>query len=119
MIHGHKPSSYFVTADGDGHVISGEGRQCIHCQFTWEYQPGSGIERGWCLRCGGFLCARPECQLLQRKLIEMHLQRYGQTRSCVPFEELNNRIIEKVKHLLPLEPGLTVTESGLIVPTRG
>ena len=52
MIHGQKPSAYFVTTTGDGQKVEGECRQCVHCQYTWEYRPGSGIERGYCLRCG-------------------------------------------------------------------
>lgn len=71
MIHGHKPNAYFVTSDGEGHKTEGECRQCVHCQFTWEYHPGSGVERGWCVMCGGFLCARPACQIEQRKLIDL------------------------------------------------
>ena len=116
MIHGHNPSGYFVTADGDGHRIEGETRQCIHCLFTWEYKPGSKIQRGYCLKCGGFICARAECMAEQLRFIEMMRVQYNQTRSCVPFEEWNSRLKEKISHKLPIEPGLTVTESGLIVP---
>lgn len=116
MIHGHKPAAYFVTADGEGHKIEGECRQCVHCQFTWEYHPGSGDRRGYCLRCGGFLCARAECFAEQKRLIEFMQLRYNQTRSCVPFEEWNSRMREKVEKLLPLEEGWTVTETGLVVP---
>lgn len=116
MIHGHKPSAYFATADGDGHKIEGECRQCVHCQFTWEYRPGSGIERGYCLMCGGFICARPECLMQQKQLIDIMQQRYNQTRSCVPYEEWVNRLRDKIEKMLPLDPALTVTDSGLIIP---
>lgn len=116
MIHGHKPSAHFVTYTREGQKVEGECRQCIHCQFTWEYQPGSGVRRGYCLRCGGFLCARPECFLQQRIFIDLLRERFNQTRSCVPFEEWNNRLREKIEHLLPLDPDLTITPGGIIVP---
>ncbi len=116
MIHGHKPSSYFVTADGEGNKIEGECRQCCHCQYTWEYRPGSGIERGYCLTCSGFLCARAECILQQKRLVDLMRERHNVTRSCVPYEEWNNRLVEKFAHKFPLDPNLTVTESGVIVP---
>ena len=116
MIHGHKPSSYFVTSSGDGIKREGECRQCVHCQFTWEYQPGSGIERGYCLACGGFLCARPQCILDNQKRVDDWLEQTGKVRHCIPFEEWNARLMEKILPKLPLPPDMTVTASGLIVP---
>ena len=35
--------------------------QCCHCQFTWQYKPGSGIRRGLCKRCGDITCGRTAC----------------------------------------------------------
>lgn len=116
MIHGHKPAAYFVTGDGEGHKIEGEQRQCVHCQFLWDYRPGSGETRGYCLRCGGFLCGRHQCMVDQQRYIEMMRIHYNQTRTCVPFEEWNNRIRERVGHKLPLDPEMTFTEAGIIVP---
>src|ERR1700686_977735 len=113
MIHGHKPSAYFATTDGEGKKIEGECRQCVHCQFTWEFKPGSGIRGGYCLRCGGFLCARQECMTQQLQLIEILKERYNQTRTCVPYEEWVNRLREKIEKLLPLDPALTVLPSGI------
>jgi hypothetical protein len=116
MIHGHKPNGYYVTATGEGHKIEGESRQCVHCQFTWEYHPGSGIRRGYCLNCDGFLCGRDQCAFEQKRLTEAYLQDTGKVRSCMPFEEWNSRVREKVEKYLPLDPNYTITESGLIVP---
>lgn len=116
MIHGHKPGGYFVTGDGEGHRVEGESRQCVHCQFIWEYRPGSGSVRGYCLNCDGFLCARSECFLDQKRMLELYLQQTGKVRSCMPFEEWNSRVRERVEKLFPLDPELTVTESGLVVP---
>lgn len=116
MIHGHKPSGYTVTQDESGCRIEGETRQCVHCQFTWIYQPGSGDRRGWCLNCNGFVCAREECMKEQAQRIDEWLRLTSKVRNCIPFEEWNDRLKEKVLHRLPLEPGMTVTSSGLIVP---
>jgi hypothetical protein len=60
-IYGHKPSAYSIQFDRDGNKIEKEFRQCIHCQYVWEYKPGSGERRGFCLKCYGLLCGRPEC----------------------------------------------------------
>jgi hypothetical protein len=95
MITGRKPSGYFVTADGDGRKIEGETRQCIHCGYTWEYHPGSGIVRGWCLKCNGFVCAREECLKEQFRMTSQFKQDTGKMRSCIPFEEWNDRQREK------------------------
>ena len=116
MIHGHKPSAYFVTSDGDGRKFEGECRQCIHCLYTWEYHPGSGTERGYCLLCGGFLCARPQCILEQKRMVDQFLFETGKTRTCIPFHEWNERLRDKLAKHLPLDPALTITPSGVIVP---
>lgn len=116
MITGHKPNGYTVTTDADGRRIEGETRMCIHCQFMWEYAPGSGTVRGFCTNCNGFVCARPECIAEQKRLVDDYLARTGRTRSCMPFEEWNNRIRDKIEKLFPLDPELTVTDSGLVVP---
>lgn len=61
MIRGHKPAGHVVTYDDCGKKIERELRQCCHCQYTWIYEPGSGIKRGFCLKCMGLLCGRQEC----------------------------------------------------------
>lgn len=37
--------------------------QCCHCQRVWVYQRGSGIERGWCMRCNGITCGSHDCDV--------------------------------------------------------
>lgn len=34
--------------------------QCVHCNAHWDVQPGSGIVRGFCLKCMGPVCG-PKC----------------------------------------------------------
>jgi hypothetical protein len=60
-IRGDKPAGYFVKGVAGGATVTGETRQCVHCQFVWEYRPGSGVERGFCMHCHGLVCRRPEC----------------------------------------------------------
>ena len=36
-------------------------RQCVHCQHTFLSVRGSGIIRGWCMRCNGTTCGHPDC----------------------------------------------------------
>lgn len=58
------PAGFLTVVDNEtGKVIMEAGlRQCIHCQYTWIYQPGSGILRGFCFRCNGHTCGRVACQ---------------------------------------------------------
>lgn len=86
MIVGRKASGYFVTFDGDGHRIEGETRQCAHCQFTWVYRSGDAETQ--CAHCRGMVCGRAECLKRQFDLT-------GNKVDCVPFEDHNNRRIEK------------------------
>lgn len=116
MIHGHKPNGYFRTFDASGKAVEGETRQCVHCQKMWNYKPGSGTWRGWCLNCGGFLCGEPHCFAQQKTWTEEWLALTGKVRSCIPLEEWNARRIERLAHKFPLDPDLTITEAGVIVP---
>lgn len=58
MVRGDKPSGYGVTFDSLGRKIEFEFRQCAHCQFTWQYIPGSGRRSGLCTYCVGLLCTK-------------------------------------------------------------
>ena len=47
-----------VMVDG---VQVAETLQCVHCGMHWDRIPGSGIQRGFCLKCHGVLCGKPQC----------------------------------------------------------
>jgi hypothetical protein len=34
---------------------------CCHCGKIWIVMKGSGIRRGFCTKCMGVTCGRPEC----------------------------------------------------------
>lgn len=53
-----------------GREIQHDTVRCVHCGYTWVYEPGSGRTRGWCGRCQGITCARPCCE----------------NRGCIPME---------------------------------
>lgn len=108
MIRGHKPNAYFATADRDGKAIEGEHRQCVHCTYSWEYRPGSGRKRGFCLHCHGLLCMRAECAAEQRRLMAAFPDR---TWSCMPFEDWNKRMLEQFAK----DARYTVLPSGIAV----
>ena len=108
MITGYRPSSYFETYDKKGNKITGEGRSCSHCQYSWVYVPDSEPmdspyiqvlppwerprkkrkQRGFCLHCRGLLCGRKQCM-----------------KSCAPFSELTINEDKKYK----------LTEEGVYV----
>ena len=113
MIHGHKPGGYFASADVNGHLIEGETRQCCHCQFVWEYKPGSGTKRGWCLKHNGFLCGREECFRDQERHINLYFINTGKVVSCIAFEEWNDFLAARQEQL---KGEFHITGAGLIVP---
>ena len=56
----------------------GDMLMCVHCQMHWIIQPGSGMERGFCLNCNGPTCGKQHCET-----------------NCVPWE----RAIENKERL--------------------
>ena len=58
----------------DGHILV-DGievavtRQCPHCNRHFISRKGSGIRRGFCMRCNKITCGNPQCN------------------KCVPFEK--------------------------------
>jgi hypothetical protein len=116
VIQGHKPNGYTTFMNAAGQRVEGETRQCCHCQKMWNYAPGSGITRGWCLTCNGFICAEAPCLAQQKQWIEEYLQATSKVRSCIPLEEWNSRRIDRLAHKFPLDPDMAISPSGLIVP---
>lgn len=114
MIRGHKPAAYFSTADGDGHTIEGEQRQCCHCQYVWTYRPGSGTRRGYCLSHDGFLCGRPECAQQQTRLLARFAHLPGASdRHCISY----NDAVDRLRDEFARDPRYIVLPSGVVVDT--
>ena len=51
-----KSSGYEIvtTNDSDKLEYEGETHQCCHCGKHWQIKPGSGITRGFCIKCNSF-----------------------------------------------------------------
>ena len=89
-----KPAGYTKTTGPYGEIVDCDTLQCVHCRYTWEVVAGSGRLRGFCTRCMGYVCGRPDCMS-----------------ACVPFElRLENR-----EHGLP---DLTPRPEQVLVPVR-
>ena len=73
----------------DRPVLTVATLQCCHCGKHWIPRPGSGVERGYCYRCNGYVCGR-DCN-----------------RDCVPVEQ----------YLENLEKGRPADYRPIIVPT--
>lgn len=54
------PAGYVSITDPEGGLIEADTLQCCHCGRHWRVQPGSGKQRGWCMRCNGPVCG-PGC----------------------------------------------------------
>jgi hypothetical protein len=79
----HHLSGEFIEKTLDGKIIAeGQTITCAHCGIVWQVKPGSGRERGWCLRCGGPTCGSKAC-----------------TERCVPYER-QMEIMERRARLL-------------------
>lgn len=44
----------------DGNQVA-DTEQCVHCGRHWMVQRGSGITRGFCLKCHGITCGTKKC----------------------------------------------------------
>lgn len=110
MITGYKPSGYFETSR-DGVRIEGETRQCVHCQYMWTYVPGSGATRGFCLKCNGLVCGRPECAAQQKQLLAKYPGMTAASRACIPFTD----VVERQRDQWAADPRYDVRPSGIVV----
>ena len=81
-----RPSGYLFISGPDG-IEEGETLSCVHCQYLWRVEPGSGRRRGFCMRCNGPTCGKRvctevclpwerACELLEsRRLLDLSLER--------------------------------------------
>lgn len=111
MIEGRKPNGYLVTGNAIGQRVEQETRQCVHCQYMWIYSPRDEARvhniRGFCLRCYGYTCERPECHAEQALM----LQEFPGT-PCISFYEHYMRRLSKIAK----DPLWEVSPSGVIMP---
>ena len=89
-----KPDGYTRTTGPHGEVVDADTLQCKHCNGHFEVVAGSGRLRGFCRRCMGYTCGRPECMI------------------CLPAEQrLEN--LEKGLPELTLPTAVSVSVPGL------
>lgn len=51
-----------IVLDPDqNRIFEGDLRQCVHCQMVWVFRPGSGTDRGFCMKCQGHTCGKDVC----------------------------------------------------------
>ena len=80
-----RPSGYLIITEPESPPQEGETLSCVHCQYTWKVQPGSGRKRGFCFRCNGVTCHKKGCNA-----------------RCIPLEqaiermEARDRLLRKV-----------------------
>lgn len=60
-----KAKGHFIV---DGAVLA-DTLQCCHCNAHFVSLRGSGVQRGWCMRCNQTTCGKKHCD------------------ECVPFEK--------------------------------
>lgn len=56
-----RPAGHTEITWDDGRKVEGDTLQCAHCGQHWIVRPGSGRQRGWCLKCSGPLCGKQGC----------------------------------------------------------
>ncbi len=99
------PHGWFEFFNDWGDRKEGETFMCVHCGSHNIVSPGSGKLRGFCTRCGGYVCG-PTCL------------------ECVPRELLYERLEKGVPELVALgtpRPAVVsvprrVTPGGLVLP---
>ena len=73
---GRVKSSYEISGPLlPGQDSGGDMLMCVHGGEHWRIVPGSGMVRGFCLRCNGPTCGKEKCE----------------TR-CIPFEQAIEQI---------------------------
>ncbi len=56
-----RTGSILVLDPDQNTVFEGNLRHCVHCQAIWVFRPGSGVNRGFCLKCQGHTCGKDVC----------------------------------------------------------
>lgn len=96
-VHVRKPHGHFAITGPYGEGQEGETLSCCHCGKHWEVRKGSGIDRGFCQNCMGYVCG-PNCY------------------DCIPVEQRLANIEAGRPILTPRTPSILVPESHLFEP---
>lgn len=86
-MYGYKPKrvdAVEIITEASGRKVESDIKKCCHCGSYWKVQPGSGIQRGYCGRCGDFFCS-PSCM------------------NCYPYEQ---QLLDKAKMIEAINRGM-------------
>lgn len=78
VAHDRKASGYIFL---NGIEVAAT-RQCCHCNKHFLSVKGSGLKRGFCMRCMKVTCGSPDCD------------------ACIPFEEKLNQYAKGMRDTL-------------------
>lgn len=84
-----RPAGAFIWMGPEGET-NRDTVACVHCRAHWMVDPGSGRERGYCLKCAGPTCGSPDCY------------------ECVPYEAM----IEQIEAQARMEANLRAIRGG-------
>ena len=56
-----KPHGHVERTGPYGELQTGDTLSCCHCGCHWEVRAGSGVQRGFCQQCMGYVCGGPDC----------------------------------------------------------
>lgn len=60
---GHSCVGVLTSTDKDrDRAVQTDLVRCVHCGYMWQFVPGSGRRRGFCMRCNGFVCGQHYCE---------------------------------------------------------
>ena len=72
-----KPAGHIIV---EGNVIA-DTLQCVHCGKHWIPIKGSGITRGYCMKCNGVTCGSKGCHNCMSKEQRLDLYEKGKIKT--------------------------------------
>ena len=81
-----RPHGNTILTPMEGGMVEGDTIQCVHCGSHGIFRPGApgATKLGWCEKCAGKTCGRPQCEPCLHKEKRLDLFEKG----LISFEEL-------------------------------
>lgn len=61
LIHSTPRAKGLIIVSGENGTVQTDTVCCVHCRHHWEFKPGSGKDRGFCMKCMGPTCGAKVC----------------------------------------------------------